>query len=232
MIQVNLVPDLKKEFLKAQRTKRLVITMSFLIAAGFVAVTVILFMYVSVAQKQHTDNLAEDVDKLVSEFQSKSDVDKIVTIQKQLSALPGLHQSKPLISRTPQIFGVITPDEVVKFQSLDINFDTTTVSITAKADSVAEANRFVNSIKNARYTVGEDKENEIKPFSNVILSNLGSNEEGTSFEVSFVFDSQIFLNHDEVTLFVPEINSTLSEVESPNLDAPTNEDVFNEEEDE
>ncbi len=217
MIQVNLIPDLKAQFLKAQRTKRVVMTLAGLVAAAFIGLTVMLFLYVNVAQKEHSDNLTEDINGLVAEFQSKQDLDKIVTIQKQLEALPLLHEQKPLISRLPQYLTAVTP-EGVEFRSIDLNFETLLIKMTGRSDTVADANKFVNSLKNARYTVGEDIETELIPFTNIILSTLSSSDEGAVFEIDLTLDGQIFLNSEEVKLGVPEINSTLSELESPDLD--------------
>ena len=230
MIQVNLIPDLKAEFLKAQRNKRVAISIATLVAAAFVAVVVLLFIYVNVVQKEHTDNLTEEIGGLVSDFQAAQDLDKIVTVQKQLEALPILHDEKPLISRLASFLTVITPEEV-EFRSIDLSFESGRINMTGTAETVADANKFVNTVKGARYILPDDPENPITPFTNVILSAIGSGDDGTNFVLDYDFDAQLFLNHDDLTLIVEEGNSTLSETQRPNLDGNSNEsDPFTDQE--
>ncbi len=234
MIQVNLIPDLKAEFLKAQRTKNFVMSIAFIVAAGFIGLVVFMSIYVYVWQKQHSDNLEDHIGRLTTEYQENQDLGKIVTVQKQLEQLPLLHAEKPLIARTPQILSVITPEDpekpagerkIVTLRSIDFDFETNTMIISGNADTVLAWTQFVNSVKNAKYYVLDDIENELPAFSNVISNSLGNDDEGASFELTFEFDPQIFLIHDEVTLYVPEIDSTQSALEAPNLDEAPSEDV-------
>lgn len=215
MIQVNLIPDVKAEFLKAQRTKRFVISISFLVCVVFIGLVVVMFLYANVWQQEHTKNLSEDIQKLSSEYQGAEDTAKIITIQKQLQALPGLHSEKPLISRLVTYLAVVTPADVVEFRALEMDFATGQINISGSADTVTDVNVFANSLKNAEYVIGEDEETKYKPFDNVILDTISSTEDGAIFEVVLTFDPAIFINHDDINLYVPKIDSTSSEVERP-----------------
>ena len=95
MIQFNLLPDVKLEYVKAQRTKSTVISASFIAAGSAFAIFLLLFLIVNVVQRKSTSDLNKDIKKYHSQLTSTPDLAKIVTIQSQLKALPGLHEAKP-----------------------------------------------------------------------------------------------------------------------------------------
>jgi Tfp pilus assembly protein PilN len=214
MIQVNLIPDVKAEFLKAQRTKRFVMGIAFIVSATFIALVVAMTLYVNVTQKTHSNNLTKDIAELSAQYQSSEDIAKIITIQKQLLALPELHENKPLISRVVTYLAVLTPEDV-EFRSFDMSFENNQIIISGNGKTVPDVNVFANSIKNAIYTVGKDKENKLTPFNNVVLNTISSSEDGAVFELIFEFEPDIFTNGEDVTLTVPKIDSTSSEIERP-----------------
>ncbi len=221
MIQVNLLPDIKAEFLKAQRTKRLVTVFAFIVSVVFLAILIMMFLFVNVAQKKHGNDLTNDISALEKDYSGIQDLDKIITVQKQLSSLSNLHLQKPLISRVITYLGVITPEKV-GFSSFNVDFETSVIIVSGVTDSVPGVNKFVDTVKNAFYIVEGDDRNNIPAFSNVILDSINSNTDNTHFDLSFEFDSEIFNNHDKVTLNIPEINSTLSNIESPSFSQTLN----------
>lgn len=229
MIQINLIPDLKAEFLKAQKIKRTVVSLSLVAVGVFAGLVVVMFLHVNVNQKNHTDNLKEDIDKLATEYSAAIDLDKVITVQKQLQALPGLHESKPLVSRLAKYLTIITPEnvEITRF-SLDLE-EKLQISIAGNGASVADVNVFADTIKNATFRIDDDEE-DYDPFSNVILENIAADDEGAIYVISFSFDEQLFTNHGDITLTVPKGDFTLSEVESPKLEADRKNDLFDTEE--
>ena len=74
MIQFNLLPDIKLEYIKAKRMKRSVILISSVVGGSAFAIFILLFLVVNVAQKQHLSNLQADLDN-----------DKKVLQEKQIS---------------------------------------------------------------------------------------------------------------------------------------------------
>ena len=52
MIQFNLLPDVKQEYLKAKRTKQLVVLVSIIASATALTVLLLLFISVNVVQKK------------------------------------------------------------------------------------------------------------------------------------------------------------------------------------
>lgn len=213
MIQVNLIPDLKAEFLRAQKIKRLVIGVSTIVTIVFVGLVTGMFVYVNVVQKNHTNNLSADIETLTKDYVGGGDVDKIVSVQRQLQALPGLLATKPEISRTVSYLSVLTPDGI-EYRNYSLDLELETMTIDGTAEEVPDVNTFIDSIKNAEYRIGDGKD-RFPAFSNVVLESISTRDDDTRFSISMSFDSTIFVSPENVRLSVPEINSTQSEQARP-----------------
>ena len=222
MVQFNLLPDVKKEYIKARRTKRLILTVSTLAVAGSLAVTVVLFLFVAIAQNKSIDDLSEDISSDISTLRSTNDLDKILTIQSQLDALPELHQQKPELSRAFEYLIQLTPADI-KIQEVKIDNIENTMQITGSASDLASINRFADTLKFSRYSTPDEKDKV--PFSSVITT-LNRNEEKSTYEIDVVYDPQLFDNSLEIKMVVPENKvTTRSTLGKPDL---SNNDLFEE----
>lgn len=213
MIQVNLIPDLKAEYLKAQRNKRLVMGIAFIVSASFIGLVVFMFLYVNAWQAAHTNGLNGDIEELSGEYASIVDLDKVITVQKQLNVLPKLHEEKPQVSRFIDYLSIITP-EGPEYSAIELDFDDSTIELIGTADDPGQVNQLANTIKNAVFTT-PDIEGELSAFSNVLLDTLNNRNDKTNFTIVFSFDPEIFSNQVSVQLTVPKIDSTNSELSRP-----------------
>ncbi len=213
MIQFNLLPSVKIEYIKAARTKRLVITVAIL-AAGFAFLLfMILFINVNVIQTKHIENVTKDIKDNVSKLEAVEDIDKVLTVQNQLKALPPLHEQKPAANRALSYVRKLTPKAASVSQAL-IDFDESTISIDGTANSLVTVNKFVDTLKFTKYTVegGDDQKNA---FSEVVLNTFSINDGGATFQIKLKFDPVIFDNTKDAQLIVPSIISTRSQTEKP-----------------
>jgi hypothetical protein len=221
MIQFNLLPDVKAQFIKAQRIKRLVISGAFLVTIISAVIFVALLAYVDVSQKQHLKDLSKDVAANSSELTSNSDLSKILTVQNQLQAIPQLDDAKPAVTRLATYVTELTPS-TVSISELNINWTTNTFSITGGANGLTDVNQFVDDIKFATYTVGNSTAKK-NAFSTVVLSSFGytsqsSNGQPVDYTISFNFDPTLFENTNNtnnVTLTVPPETTTRSVLSQP-----------------
>ena len=103
MIQLNLLPGIKAEYVKAQRTKRTVVSISIITAAVAIGVVGLLASVAYGAQALQLNDLEKKIDNNVSEIKKVPDLDKILTIQNQLFALTPLHPYSypPVTLRAP-----------------------------------------------------------------------------------------------------------------------------------
>ncbi len=217
MIQFNLLPDVKIKYIKTQRTKRVVILSSLIVSAVSVGLLAALFVSVQVIQKKSLNDVSKDIVAQTKQLQNVQDLDKILTIQNQLSALPELHDNKPVSSRILSYMTQVTP-ALVSISALDVDFTTNTITITGSADSAATVNKYVDTLKFATYTT--DKTTTGKPFTNVVttvsLTAVSADpKQKAGFLLTFGFDPILFSNTATPTLVVPKITSTRSETEKP-----------------
>ena len=219
MIQFNLLPDVKQQYIKARRQKHTVIVVSLMTAATSLFIFVMLFLTVHLFQKQTMKNLESDIAASSTNLKGVKDLDKILTIQNQLKSLPDLHDNKPVTSRLFTYLTQLTPAQV-SIAEVDLDFNEKTMSISGTADSLSTVNKFVDTLKFSTYAAtpsGDESSNssEGKPFSNIVLSSFSKSETRTTYEISFVFDEAIFASQNNIALTVPKIISTRSETEKP-----------------
>ncbi len=225
MIQLNLVPNIKQEYLKTQQTKRVIALTALGISGFVVAIVILLAVTVYGLQKKHISDLNNDIDVKTAEIQGIPQIEKILTVQSQLKALPGLHDQVPKTTRVFDFLGDLTPSDI-SLQQVLLGFGTGQTSaglssfqITGRATSFKAVNRYVDTIKNANYRVsGGDK---LPAFNSVVLSSIGQDAATTGrfptgFVLSFNYDSQIFLRTNaSVDLIIPKIASSVSRTEKP-----------------
>ena len=109
MIQLNLLPDLKKDFIKSQKTKGLVISISIIITICSFGLSALLFVYVNFLQQVQINLVTDSIEEKETKLESITDIDKYLTIQAQLSALPELHNGKGSYDRLFDYLSVINP---------------------------------------------------------------------------------------------------------------------------
>lgn len=215
MIQFNLLPDVKIEYLKARRQKHIVMLASGLTIAISIVAIIILATTVFGLQRKNISDLTNDIQAATSELQSTPDLDKILTVQNQLNVLPQLHDDKPVASR---IFGYInqaTPNNV-SIARLNVNFESQTMRISGAADSLETINQFVDTLKFTEYTTDGD-ETSHQAFTGVVLTNFGRDNANASYTIELNFDPTIFSQQAQAELKVPNIVTTRSGVAQPEV---------------
>lgn len=216
MIQFNLLPDVKMEFIKTRRRKRLVVLVSLCVAGASVGVLVMLVIVVMVWQKQSIKSLEKDITTNMSTLKSISEIDKVLTVQNQLNSLTSLHDDKPLASRMFAYISQITPASV-SVQRVSLDFDTSTMSVTGRADALSTINIFVDTIKFTEYSSSTQTE-PTRAFNDVVLANFSRDDKGASYEIRFLFDPAIYdATADNVSLVVPKLITTRSELAKPGV---------------
>jgi Tfp pilus assembly protein PilN len=223
MIQFNLLPDVKKQYIKAKRTKRLIISISTIVSVSAIAVLLLLVSYVQFAQKKNIDDLTEDIAIEVAKVESINDIDKILTIQNQLEALPKLHEDKPETSRLFGYLTTVTPSDVfISTTTLDITKNQ--LEITGTANNIASINKFADTLKFATYSSGDSSGKS--PFTNV-LTRLSRNAETANYSITLKFEPILFDNTAEVVIIIPNTVTTRSTINQPGAPNP-NDTLFQE----
>lgn len=224
MIQFNLLPDVKLEYIKARRQKRMVIMLSTIVAGSSLFIMVLLYIGVAVIQKNSLTNLSEDIQKTSKQLSATPDLDKILTVQNQLTSLPGLNDQKPVVTRLFPYIQQFTPRDVT-ISNLEVDFDAMTIKVEGGASALVAVNKFADTLKFTDFQATQDKQikHDKRAFSGVVLSSFSQDEKGTRYEITLSFDPVIFDSTFDVKLDVP-VNqvTTRSATERPKFDAPSN----------
>lgn len=224
MIALNLLPDVKKEYLRSQRLKRLFVTLALLISGASVLM-VLIFGSVLLGQNKHMSDIDKDIAKYNDTLKAEEDLGKILTVQNQLNQLSQLHDAKPAVNRLFGYLKLLVPDDV-SLTSIDLDLsDNYTVELKGFGDDFPAVNKFADTLKNAEFTYNKS-ENEaapqsLKPFSAVTLSSISPDEDRgaqnkANFKIELIFDQTIFDNTlVGYSLEVPNIVSSPSTTERP-----------------
>lgn len=208
MIELNLLPDVKLEYLRAQRSRRVVTVASVLVACGSLLLMLSL-LSVNQIQKKHLSDLSKDIDSSSRKLQAQPEISKILTVQNQLQSMDGLHDAKPAASRLFDYLYQVTPASIT-ISGVNTDFTTNTMTINGGADALSTVNKYVDTLKFTEYTV--DKGEKTKAFSSVVLSSFSSD---ATYSITLTYDPTIFDTTKTVKLVVPEIVTTRPHLEHP-----------------
>jgi hypothetical protein len=145
-------------------------------------------------------------------------------MQTQIETLKNLHQNEPEVTNLATYLNQTIPVNA-SLNSLSIDFNEDTISMSGSADSLATVNQLVDNLKLATYTVSGVKGSN-PAFSDVVLSSFGiistTNQSGqpvqqANFSVNLNFNSNLFNNTEKVTLNVPTKVPTRSQLVQPNI---------------
>ncbi len=201
MIQFNLLPDVKLQYIKAQRTKHTVVTISVLAGAAALVLFVFLILSVDVVQKKLMSDKSKQINQLSSEIRKTPNLSKMLTVQAQLNQLTALHDSKPVMSRLLEYMNKLTPTSV-SISQLSLDNQAKTMVISGTADTLDSVNAFTDSLKYTTYQVDGSDQPAKNAFSNVVLTNINRDSTRATFSLSLSFDDTIFNNAGNVTLTV------------------------------
>jgi hypothetical protein len=212
VIQFNLLPSVKLEYIKARRIKRLVIMTSSIVTGLALAIVIMLFVGTSILQRQHLENLQKDIDRDSKTLQNTPELNKILTIQNQLKSVNGLHDEKPVADRLGVYLPQLTPN-LLTIATLDVDFTENTIEFEGAAPGIDVVNKFTDTLK---FTAYKSDDGEGPAFSEVVLSDFSRTESKATYNVKLKFNPIIFNGAHTVQLEVPKIISTRSTTEKPN----------------
>ncbi|HVV66707.1 MAG TPA: PilN domain-containing protein [Candidatus Saccharimonadales bacterium] len=208
MIQLNLLPDVKMEYIKAERQRRLVTSVSILVTIAAI-VLLLLLLSVDGLQKKHLSDLNKDIKSYSTKLENEPQITKILTVQNQLESLTQLHDQEPAAARLFTYLNQVTPSNV-NITDFKIDFTQNTVSITGTANTLADVNKYVDTLKLTTFTTGTDSTPQ-PAFSDVVLSSFSLNGSSTggksaqpaAYTITASYDKTIFDITQNVTLVVP-----------------------------
>ncbi|KKU20245.1 MAG: hypothetical protein UX30_C0003G0120 [Candidatus Saccharibacteria bacterium GW2011_GWA2_46_10] len=219
--QFNLLPDIKQTGVKLQRSRRLVASTAVLVSIISAAIFVLMLLTVYGIQKKQLSDTDKDITSYSQKLAATENLDRILTVQNQLTTLSGLHQNKHAVSRIFTYMPEVTPSNV-NLSNLSLDLTADTIQIDGTADSQKSVNTFVDTLKFTTYSLGSDTTAKTA-FPSVVLSSFGIGEGRASFSVNVTFDAVLFSssaidssgNSVAPKLDVPKLTSTRSVLDDP-----------------
>ncbi len=135
MIEINLVPDIKQELIRAKRIQALVISGAIFVGIGAIAIVVLMAIYlfgVQAVQSHLADNAIASKSKQLAAVPGLADM---LTIQNQLTQLNQLQDEKNIDSRFFDLLKAINPaaPNQVTFSSARIDAEAKTIDLEGQA---------------------------------------------------------------------------------------------------
>lgn len=217
MIQINLMPDVKQELLRAQRVRMTVVSVAIITGIVAIAVVAVLAVYVygvQTARSLWADNTIEDQ---AAELAQVEDLSETLTIQNQLATMDSVDEQRKINSRLYDMLEVVVPggDNEVTISRFVIDASPEVQGITLEAQSVAgyqAAEQFKKTLEAAviNYTDEAGEQQQIALASDISLSetSYGEDQNGNMvlrFTLSFMYSAELLASTDgDVTVTIPE----------------------------
>ncbi len=201
MIQINLIPDVKQEFIKAQRLRATVISFSIIIAGVSVAALVLLATYVYGAQALRSSMSDSKIDELHKSLASDEDLPHVLTIQNQLSLISEMHTNKEVHSRIFDILASTNPSSPnnINITNVKVNTGMRIIEIEAYASGgYPAAEVYEKTVERTVIRFIEDDEAVDVPLaSNITIgeTSYGQDSSGVRvlrFKLSFEYSNEVF----------------------------------------
>ena len=209
MIEINLLPNVKRELLKTRVMRNRVISISFLVDGASIAAVVVLALILGsqiAAEAVQNGVIKDRNDKLMA----VEDLNKVVTIQHQLTKINEQHSGKKLNSRIFDVVTAVNPvaPNNVSFSDIKVNPGSKTITLEGSAvNGYSALETLKKTILNTKVqTTDGDKSSEVSLTKEIKDgdTSFGENSEGKKvlqFSFSFEYAEE---------LLAPASNGTVS----------------------
>ena len=213
MIEINLLPNVKRELLKTRAMRNRVISISFLVGGASIAAVVVLALILGsqiAAEAVQNGVIKDRNDKLMA----VEDLNKVVTIQHQLTKINEQHSGKKLNSRIFDVVTAVNPvaPNNVSFSDIKVNPGSKTITLEGSAVSGYSAlETLKKTILNTKVqTTDGDKSSEVSLTKEIKDgdTSFGENSEGKKvlqFSFSFEYAEELLApaNNGTVSVLTP-----------------------------
>jgi hypothetical protein len=214
MIEINLVPDVKQELIKAQRVRASVISIAIVVGIGAVGIVVLLAIWVFVVQTTRGAFADATINKESQTLSNVEDISDTLTIQNQLVKLSSMHDNKNIDSRLFDILTTINPSAPNNVAITNISLDsaTTTIKLEAQAANGYPAlDVFKKTINATTFVFTQNGEKQTVQLADDMSDSDRSYGEDASgakvlrFTLSFTYPEELFSKSSQnATIVAPE----------------------------
>ena len=213
MIEINLLPNVKRELLKTRAMRNRVISISFLVGGASIAAVVVLALILGsqiAAEAVQNGVIKDRNDKLMA----VEDLNKVVTIQNQLTKINEQHSGKKINSRIFDVVTAVNPvaPNNVSFSDIKVNPESKTITLEGSAvNGYSALETLKKTILNTKgQTTDGDKSSEVSLTKEIKDgdTSFGENSEGKKvlqFSFSFEYAEELLApaNNGTVSVLTP-----------------------------
>ena len=213
MIEINLLPNVKRELLKTRAMRNRVISISFLVGGASIAAVVVLALILGsqiAAEAVQNGVIKDRNDKLMA----VEDLNKVVTIQNQLTKINEQHSGKKINSRIFDVVTAVNPvaPNNVSFSDIKVNPGSKTITLEGSAvNGYSALETLKKTILNTKVqTTDGDKSSEVSLTKEIKDgdTSFGENSEGKKvlqFSFSFEYAEELLApaNNGTVSVLTP-----------------------------
>ena len=213
MIEINLLPNVKRELLKTRAMRNRVISISFLVGGASIAAVVVLALILGsqiAAEAVQGGVIKDRSDKLMA----VEDLNKVVTIQHQLTKINEQHSGKKINSRVFDVVTAVNPvaPNNVSFSDIKVNPESKTITLEGSAvNGYGALETLKKTILNTKVqTTDGDKSSEVSLTKEIKDgdTSFGENSEGKKvlqFSFSFEYAEELLApaNNGTVSVLTP-----------------------------
>ena len=213
MIEINLLPNVKRELLKTRAMRNRVISISFLVGGASIAAVVVLALIFGsqiAAEAVQNGVIKDRNDKLMA----VEDLNKVVTIQHQLTKINEQHSGKKINSRVFDVVTAVNPvaPNNVSFSDIKVNPESKTITLEGSAvNGYSALETLKKTILNTKVQITDgDKSSEVSLTKEIKDgdTSFGENSEGKKvlqFSFSFEYAEELLApaNNGTVSVLTP-----------------------------
>lgn len=183
--EINLVPEIKNEMIKALKLRNLIFFICIVVAASAIGV-IIIFGSIVGGQSIALNSKANTLTLMSKTINGYEDLDDFLTIQDQVGSLSKISNNKMLVSRVFNFVTILAPTngDTIEISEMSLNLASSSLVLEAQADAVTAPyidynvlDAFKKSMKYLTYDYGMyvDRDgNEIPSYCIVDSNNSGT----------------------------------------------------------
>lgn len=224
MIKLNLLPDVKLEYLRTKRMQAQVISIASIVTLAAIGLVVLLAVWVYGGQTLQKNHYTGEIKKHSTELKNIKDIDKYLTIQNQLANITALHDGKNDFSRLLTYLPTLNPSAPNNVTLTNVELITNelgnTLALQGEAKDYTALTTFRDTLLNAQLKYG-DSEEKLFESVNVAASSLEQSVKGPQivvFRIDTVYNPNAFLSSvKNPNVTVPVKTTTQSAQSSPDV---------------
>lgn len=213
MIEINLVPDVKQELIRAKRARTIVISTAVITGLSSIAIVALLAVYAFLGQTVRSSFADSAIKDKSAELSKVADLSDALTIQHQLAELSSIHAETHKMSRMFELLAAINPGapNQVSFSTVRVDTETGTVRLEGQAvNGFNAADTLKKTILNTSFSY-RDESNELRTVpitTSTSLSELSYGEDSTGrkvlrFTLTFLYDEAFLSPASTDAVIVP-----------------------------